>query len=80
MDPTTTLANIRAIIKDLDCAMTESEVVELTDELVWMIRDLDTWITRGGFLPAEWQKARDNAQHAAHAADAADAADAANTA
>jgi hypothetical protein len=68
MDPNTTLANIRAIITDIDRAATSGVIIDLADELVWMVKDLDQWITRGGFLPAEWDNARTQAQLAAHSA------------
>lgn len=54
MDPNKTLANIRAIIAELRRTNTTGKVIELGDELSWMIQDLDEWLSKGGFLPAAW--------------------------
>jgi hypothetical protein len=54
MDPNKTLANIRAIVIEMNRGCTDGEYASLADELSWMIRDLDKWISTGGFLPAEW--------------------------
>jgi len=54
MDPNKTLTNIRAILTEMDRARTREEFTSLADELTWMIKDLDQWLTNGGFLPTEW--------------------------
>jgi len=54
MDPNKTLTNIRAILTEMDRARTSEEFTSLADELTWMIKDLDQWLTNGGFLPTEW--------------------------
>jgi len=54
MDPNKTLVNIRAILAEMNRPITEGEYASLADELVWMIKDLDTWISHGGPLPIEW--------------------------
>jgi hypothetical protein len=56
MDPNKTLANMRAILAEMNRGITESEFVSLADELYWMIRDLDTWMSHGGYLPTEWNR------------------------
>jgi hypothetical protein len=71
MDPNKTLANIRAIITDIDRAATSAQLIDLADELSWMVKDLDGWIIRGGFLPAEWDNARTQAQRISRSANTA---------
>lgn len=51
MDPNVTLMNIRAILKTSETRELSEDVVQ---ELIEHVEALDTWITRGGFLPAEW--------------------------
>lgn len=55
MDPNKTLENIRAVITDMGQRHTVSELNILHDELYWLIKDLDQWLTQGGFLPTDWQ-------------------------
>ena len=55
MDPNATLARIRRLI---DPAIIDeahhADLVEITEA----IRDLDEWLTGGGFLPTAWQAGR----------------------
>lgn len=55
MDPNKTLENIRAVIADMEQRHTVAEITMLHDELYWLIKDLDQWLTKGGFLPTDWQ-------------------------
>jgi hypothetical protein len=61
MDPNKTLANIRAIVTELDRAHLTGDIVSLADELTWMVKDIDKWLSSGGFLPTEWNHAKSNA-------------------
>ena len=56
MDSNKTLANIRAIVIEMNRGCTDGEYASLADELSWMIRDLDKWISNGGFLPTAWSQ------------------------
>lgn len=49
MDPTVTLAKIRELL-----AWPHALDGQSADELVDLVRALDEWITRGGFLPEQW--------------------------
>jgi len=52
MDPDANLAEIRRLIeKDADLSDDQLE------RLVVLIRSLDEWMSRGGFLPKAWQRA-----------------------
>ena len=58
MDPTATLATIRILIKQIDATDGNAHIqlADLADELAENVRQLDKWITNGGFLPAQWRK------------------------
>jgi hypothetical protein len=50
MDPTEALKQLRALMVEAtrgDCEGNLSEIVEL-------FNGLDTWLTKGGFLPSQW--------------------------
>lgn len=48
MDPNATLRELRDLVRDAE----NGEDVQ--DEIAERFAALDNWITRGGFLPAEW--------------------------
>lgn len=58
MDPDVTLADIRALCAD----MPDSETTSAADmgahlaALIDSVEALDEWLSRGGFLPAAWQR------------------------
>lgn len=63
MDPNETLKRIRELAR----RVRETERVDPNnfstytanaDELAFAIDALDSWITRGGFLPSDWSKGR----------------------
>lgn len=66
MDPNITIREIRAIIASWKLLEKEGGGVDLTevDKLVEYIDALDTWILKGGYLPEDWQKARNEGQKA----------------
>jgi hypothetical protein len=56
MDPNTTLASIRELIK---AAETDEVVfVEAASYMFELIRCLDEWLSKGGFLPLDWVATR----------------------
>lgn len=60
MDPDATLATLRFAVHDVlnhSGANTPSTCVEIAV----LFDSLDTWIARGGFLPAAWKKPQDDA-------------------
>lgn len=60
MDPNKTLARMRLIATRLVThADAKDEVArDDADELAELFGALDTWLERGGFMPADWAKAR----------------------
>ncbi len=64
MDPTETLRRLRNIMAAFDAedatpmstADTE-RLASLGEEFVNTFEDLDEWLSKGGFLPADWQQA-----------------------
>lgn len=55
MDPDATLAEIRQLN---EAAKQAPLNVEQTDQLSVLIEALDEWLTKGGFLPTEWNALR----------------------
>jgi hypothetical protein len=57
MDPDATLAQIRNLIIQ---HQTSAEEMSTSDaaELVELVDSLDEWMTKGGFLPTEWNALR----------------------
>lgn len=55
MDPTETLAKIRSLQQELDSADI-AVVWDLTPELSEAVKNLDEWISKGGFLPTQWKR------------------------
>ncbi len=53
MDPNETLDRIRDITTNMMAGEASDADVDLLPELV---EALDQWITRGGFLPRDWQR------------------------
>lgn len=61
MDPNVTLAEIRALIRDLREAQDdgdEGSVADVGANLAEKTEALDQWVTGGGFLPEAWTLAR----------------------
>lgn len=63
MDPNATLARIRELarrIRDADRvdANNFDTYTANADELAFAIDALDSWLSREGFLPADWSKGR----------------------
>lgn len=52
MDPNAALGAIRELVTDGADGLDEGRAELLRD----LVADLDEWITRGGFLPADWQR------------------------
>ncbi len=52
MDPTATLARIReALANHAENGLSDDETMELVE----CVEALDDWLSRGGFLPTQWQ-------------------------
>lgn len=60
MDPNETLAELRAVIDEVRNAhlFPAKNLDDQMDRMVELCRALDTWLSRGGFLPIAWQKLR----------------------
>jgi hypothetical protein len=58
MDPNATLAIIRDALRDFGDATMRDEADAAADVLVEHVQALDEWLTRGGFLPADWARNR----------------------
>ena len=60
MDPDQTLEDIRAtcaqVLDKNDTGAGYAEAGELLTTLAERVRDLDQWLTSGGFLPVPWEK------------------------
>ena len=58
VDPNETLRLLRASAKDIAETFDRDEEVASADaaELASYVQALDEWITKGGFLPKEWEK------------------------
>jgi hypothetical protein len=54
MDPDATLADIRHTVREYEAGRTDLDF----EEFLSLVDSLDQWITKGGFLPASWEKAR----------------------
>ena len=54
MDPNTALANAREASARLDASTGQADMIEAALDIAAAYRALDEWITRGGFLPADW--------------------------
>ena len=54
MDPNVTLENIREIVKKWndESSFDVSDMAIIVSHFDW----LDTWLTKGGFLPQAWEK------------------------
>lgn len=71
MDPTANLTQLRELANDAvsdapdageDLADALNDALCKLAELGELVLALDTWITKGGFLPADWQAAQDRAR------------------
>jgi hypothetical protein len=59
MDPNATLDELRDLIAKWQGAGSRGPWTEAqADRTIELAADLDKWISRGGFLPAEWMRAQ----------------------
>lgn len=61
MDPNETLRQIRLALVEFNAfdEMTDAHTqIEVLDWLAAKVEALDEWMSKGGFLPAPWQKGR----------------------
>jgi hypothetical protein len=54
MDPNTILAQIRALLVQVDKAETLAEANYLREEALDSFQTLDEWMSHGGFKPEQW--------------------------
>lgn len=54
MDPNAALAEIRTFLRQWEGSAREQRPIEEYDRAIEKMRDLDRWISRGGFLPEGW--------------------------
>lgn len=57
MDPDAALFLLRQNVADYENATTISEREDAADRISELFQGLDEWITKGGFLPKDWQPA-----------------------
>jgi hypothetical protein len=55
MDVNETLKDIRALLKSFQAVDTEWEEATLATALIEKFESLDEWLSKGGFLPREWE-------------------------
>ena len=55
MDPDTTLAQMREAYRSAEEAAHGPVVVGALWDLAHSFRELDLWLSKGGFLPADWE-------------------------
>lgn len=58
MDPNTVLAELRELIRHLPFEVEEMGLVDLdgANDIHEKFTALDGWLSKGGFLPADWQQ------------------------
>lgn len=58
MDPNATLETIREQYATLRLMLddTNGNLAEAAEDLLDAIQDLDGWLSKGGFLPNDWQR------------------------
>lgn len=57
MDPNAALADLRSALTDWQHTENGTEAeADAVDVIVDRFRNLDEWLTRGGFLPADWTR------------------------
>lgn len=57
MDPNATLRRIRELVKELQEPEGDGyDTDTLTEELTELVSSLDNWLTKGGFLPKQWER------------------------
>jgi len=58
MDPNANLKEIRSLAKSVYAQWEAGLDINQGNaaELVSLVQDLDEWITRGGFLPQDWER------------------------
>lgn len=61
MDPNETLRRLRELLStrqnlDDDDQDNDQELIRVGDDIAELVEALDTWLTKGGFLPAAWTR------------------------
>lgn len=63
MDPDATLDALRAAIAEADDAPFGFSSSVLLGAAVDIMRDLDEWLTKGGYLPRAWEQPKPEGRH-----------------
>lgn len=69
MDPNVTLKEIRDLVRDVDNAvdgkvrMSTQGLADAAEEIADKFRELDEWVSKGGFLPKAWQQPAGTGHH-----------------
>lgn len=58
MDPNTTLATLRELCANQLSGKDGADPSTIGGEIAEAFEALDEWITKGGFLPSDWQSSR----------------------
>lgn len=58
MDPNATLATLRELCTELLSGKDGADPSTIGGEIAEAFENLDEWITKGGFLPSDWQGTR----------------------
>lgn len=56
MDPNNALRELRGLVRVFNQATDDDNALVFAADLVNVITDLDEFLTRGGFLPTDWQR------------------------
>lgn len=59
MDPNQALENMRAGLRKAGNAMSDGEWRDGAEQAMLAAEALDEWLSKGGFLPADWLDAQD---------------------
>lgn len=54
MDPNEVLKRLREQVGQWHLANTEAHALHAAQQVVNLFTDLDEWLNKGGFLPADW--------------------------
>jgi hypothetical protein len=58
MDPSKTLSLIRQLVEDIQDGVGDDQISCVAMQLAEAIDDLDSWMEKGGFAPADWGHTR----------------------
>ncbi len=56
MDPNENLAEQRRLSAQIDKSEDQDELVDLGEQLCWLVDAMDGWLSKGGALPEAWKR------------------------